>query len=201
MNRQLTERQQAILRFIREYTANHGYPPTRAEIARHFGFRVTASAQEHLRALASKGVIALVPGNARGIRLFDQDAEEGIPLVGRVAAGRPILAAEHIEARYQLPSGLFRPMPDFLLEVRGESMIEAGILDGDLLAVRKTASADEGQIVVARLGEEVTVKRLKSKGKITILEPANCTMPLIKVRHPDEFAIEGVAVGVIRRFG
>ncbi len=201
MSRQLTERQQAILRFIREYTESHGYPPTRAEIARHFGFRVAASAQDHLRALASKGAITLVPGNARGIRLLDQDAEEGIPLVGRVAAGRPILAAEHIEARYQLPAGLFRPMPDFLLKVRGESMIEAGIFDGDLLAVRKGASATEGQIVVARLGEEVTVKRLKAKGAVILLEPANRAMLPIEVQHPDEFAIEGVAVGVIRRFG
>lgn len=195
----LTLRQREILDYIRRYLEDHGYPPTRAEIAKHFGFKVAASAQEHLKALAAKGAIAIIPGNARGIRVLAED-EEGVPLVGRVAAGQPILAAEHIEGRYRLPAGLFQPTPDYLLRVRGESMREAGILDGDLLAVHAQRLAEEGQIVVARLGEEVTVKRLRRKDRRLLLEPAHPAMQPIEVTGREDFAIEGVAVGVIRRF-
>jgi repressor LexA len=198
MSNELTPRQREVLDFIRRYSAEHGYPPTRLEIARHFGFKVAASAQEHLQALAAKGAIALVPGNARGIRLLSAE-EEGVPLVGRVAAGRPILAAEHIERRYRLPPGLFRPMPDYLLRVQGESMRDAGILDGDLLAVRRRSLAEARQIVVARLGEEVTVKRLRREGGRLFLDPAHPDFRPIEVSGREDFLIEGVAVGLIRR--
>src|SRR6478735_3326118 len=173
----LTARQEQILNLIREAIENTGFPPTRAEIASELGFRSANAAEEHLQALARKGAIDIVPGASRGIRLRDMHGEHfgtkqmalphpalmqlSLPLVGRVAAGSPILAQEHIEANYSVDPSLFSAKPDYLLKVRGMSMRDAGILEGDLLAVKKTDSARNGQIVVARLGDDVTVKRLQ----------------------------------------
>ena len=192
----LTKRQAQILRLIEDYTENAGFPPTRNEICEAMGFRSPNAAEEHLRALARKGVIEMIPGASRGIRLKH---EPGVPVVGRVAAGSPILAAEHIEGRYQLDSSLFNPRADYLLKVRGSSMRDAGILDGDLLAVHRTTEFRSGQIVVARLHDEVTVKRIrKSRDKVELIaeNPAFATRTVDLKR--DTLAIEGVAVGVIR---
>ncbi len=191
----LTDRQTEILALIRRRLAASGLPPTRAEIAAELGFRSPNAAEEHLRALARKGAIELLPGASRGIRL----PEEGLPVVGRVAAGQPILAEQHIEARYQLDARLFRPRADYLLRVQGQSMREAGILDGDLLAVHRTPEAVNGQIVVARLEEEVTVKRFERRGKQVRLLPENPEFEPIEIdlrRTP--LVIEGIGVGVIR---
>src|SRR5688572_30142282 len=192
----LTPRQAEILKLIERYTEKSGYPPTRNEICQAMGFRSPNAAEEHLKALARKGVIEMIPGASRGIRLKQ---EPGVPVVGRVAAGSPILAAEHIEARYQLDPGLFTPSADYLLKVRGLSMRDAGILDGDLLAVHKTTEFRTGQIVVARLHDEVTVKRIrKNRDKVELI-PEN---PAFETRVVDlrreALEIEGVAVGVIR---
>ena len=154
----LTKRQADVLRVIRQSLSDYGYPPTRAEIAQVLGFKSANAAEEHLKALARKGAIKMVPGASRGIRLPEPD---GLPLVGRVAAGAPILATEHIEERVHLPPNFFRPEAHFLLRVKGDSMTDAGILDGDLLAVHNTPEARNGQIVVARINDEVTVKRLR----------------------------------------
>src|SRR5215210_1998961 len=154
----LTARQAQILKLIEDYTESSGFPPTRSEICAAMGFKSPNAAEEHLRALARKGAIDMIPGASRGIRLKQ---EPGVPVVGRVAAGSPILAAEHIESRYHLDSSLFNPSADYLLKVRGLSMRDAGILDGDLLAVHRTTEARSGQVIVARLGNEVTVKRFK----------------------------------------
>src|SRR5688500_5512497 len=154
----LTPRQAEILKLIERYTEKSGFPPTRNEICQAMGFKSPNAAEEHLRALARKGVIEMTPGASRGIRLTQ---EPGVPVIGRVAAGSPILAAEHIEARYHLDSSLFHPTADYLLKVKGLSMRDAGILDGDLLAVHKTSDFRSGQIVVARLSDEVTVKRIR----------------------------------------
>ena len=192
----LTARQAQILKLIEDYTENAGFPPTRSEICEAMGFRSPNAAEEHLRALARKGAIEMTPGASRGIRLKQ---EPGVPVVGRVAAGSPILAAEHIEARYQLDPSLFNPRADYLLKVRGLSMRDAGILDGDLLAVHRTNEFRSGQIVVARLHDEVTVKRIrKNRDKIELIaeNPAFATRTVDPRR--DAFAIEGVAVGVIR---
>jgi repressor LexA len=192
----LTPRQSEILAFLRQRISEDGMPPTRAEIAAAFGFRVAASAEEHLRALARKGAIELVPGSARGIRLPEAS---GLPLIGRVAAGSPILAEPNIERHVALDPGLFRPRPDYLLKVQGLSMKDAGILDGDLLAVVRTPEARHGQIVVARLDDEVTVKRFERRGRRVRLLPANPDFSPIEVdlaRQP--LTIEGVAVGVLR---
>lgn len=191
----MTKRQQQILQFIRAAMETTGAPPTRAEIARAFKFRSPNAAQAHLRALAQKGVIELVPGTSRGIQL----QARGLPLVGRVAAGQPILAQENIEAHYQLDSSLFHPRADYLLKVRGMSMRDAGILEGDLLAVHRTPKAENGQIVIARIENEVTVKRFyRRQNKIRLL-PENPEFSPIEIDlQRQDLAIEGVAVGVIR---
>lgn len=192
----LTPRQQEILDFIKSTLEVLGAPPTRAEIASAFGFASPNAAEDHLKALAKKGAIVLEPGSARGIRLVEQ---LGLPLIGSVAAGSPILAVENVQGRYALDAGLFSPKADFLLKVRGLSMIDAGIFDGDLLAVHKTTQVRDGQIVVARLDEEVTVKRLeRSGGQIRLIAENLDFEPIIVNPEEVEFAIEGIAVGLIR---
>ena len=196
----LTKRQADVLRVIRQSLSDCGYPPTRAEIAQVLGFKSANAAEEHLKALARKGAIKMVPGASRGIRLPEPD---GLPLVGRVAAGAPILATEHIEERVQLPPNFFRPEAHFLLRVNGDSMTDAGILDGDLLAVHNTPEARNGQIVVARINDEVTVKRLRRPNrrsrKLQLLPENDAYDPIeVDLRH-DDFAIEGLSVGVLRR--
>jgi len=197
MGDELTPRQAEILQLIRETVETTGSPPTRAEIARILGFRSPNAAEGHLRALAKKGAIELVPGASRGIRLC---GGEGLPLVGRVAAGNPILAEENIENRYRLDPGLFSPRADYLLRVKGMSMKDIGILDGDLLAVHRTGEARDGQIVVARIEDEVTVKRLQQKGRNRVLLlPENPDFEPIEVNPTrQELVIEGIGVGVIR---
>ena len=170
----LTPRQTQILRLIQRFISETGMPPTRAEIARELGFRSANAAEEHLRALARKGVIALVPGTSRGIQLKDTMREQmGLPLIGRVAAGKPIFAEENFEARLQIDPGLFQPRPHYLLKVTGMSMKDAGILDGDLVAVHRTSEVRSRQIVVARLENEVTVKRYRQEGSVVWLMPEN----------------------------
>jgi repressor LexA len=192
----LTPRQAEILQIIRDTIAETGFPPTRAEIARMLDFASPNAAEEHLRALERKGMIEILDGTARGLRLKEA---AGLPLVGRVAAGSPILAEEHIVGRYAVDPHLFRPRADYLLKVRGMSMRDAGILDGDILAVHKTEDARSGQIVVARLHDEVTVKRLRRRGGTVELLPENPEFkPIVVDTREDLFAIEGVAVGVIR---
>lgn len=192
----LTPRQQEILDFIRNTVEVLGAPPTRAEIATAFGFASPNAAEDHLKALAKKGAINLEPGSARGIRLVEQ---LGLPLIGSVAAGSPILAVENVQGRYAFDAGMFSPRADFLLKVRGLSMMDAGILDGDLIAVHKTDQARDGQIVVARLDEEVTVKRLERRGNSVRLIAENPDFePIVVNPGQVEFAIEGIAVGLIR---
>ena len=192
----LTPRQQEILDFIKNTVEVLGAPPTRAEIASAFGFASPNAAEDHLKALAKKGAINLEPGSARGIRLVEQ---LGLPLIGNVAAGSPILAVENVQGRYAFDAGMFSPRADFLLKVRGLSMMDAGILDGDLIAVHKTDQARDGQIVVARLDEEVTVKRLERRGNSVRLIAENPDFEPIVVNPGEvEFAIEGIAVGLIR---
>ena len=192
----LTPRQQEILDFIRNTLEVLGAPPTRAEIANAFGFASHNAAEEHLKALAKKGVIVLEPGSARGIRLVEQ---LGLPLIGSVAAGSPILAVENVQARYALDAALFSPRADFLLLVRGLSMINAGIFDGDLLAVHRCAEARNGQIVVARLDEDVTVKRFRQHGPVIELIAENPDFePIIVDTRKQQIEIEGIAVGLIR---
>jgi repressor LexA len=197
----LTPRQTQILRLIQDTISSTGMPPTRKEIARELGFRSPNAAEDHLRALARKGVISLLPGASRGIRLRDTMREQlGLPLIGRVAAGRPILAEEHIEARLQIDPDVFQPRPHYLLKVVGMSMKDAGILDGDLVAVHRTPEVRNRQIVVARLENEVTVKRYRQEGHIAWLLPENPDFEPIRVDLKEEqFLIEGVVVGVIRR--
>jgi repressor LexA len=200
---QLTLRQRQILDLIRNHLRDTGFPPTRAEIARALGFRSANAAEEHLRAMERRGVIELQPGVSRGIRLLEA-AEDLLllPVVGRVAAGSPILAEEHIEDRYRLDPDLFRPRAHYLLRVKGESMRDAGILDGDLLAVHRTPEASNGQIVVARLGDEVTVKRLRRDGRWRhrlMLLPENPDFEPIEVDLREQaLVIEGLGVGVLR---
>ena len=205
----LTARQEQILNLIKEAIENTGFPPTRAEIAQELGFKSANAAEEHLQALARKGAIEISPGTSRGIRLIGASVEAmpvvpaalmmSLPLVGRVAAGSPILAQEHVEATYSVDPAMFSAKPDFLLKVRGESMRDAGIMDGDLLAVKKIESAKNGQIVVARLGQEVTVKRYKKTGDLIELFPENPDFKVIRVNpSEDEFALEGLAVGLMR---
>ncbi|MGD8176495.1 transcriptional repressor LexA [Marinimicrobium sp. ARAG 43.8] len=196
----LTPRQEKVLQLIRSYTEETGYPPTRAEIARILGYKSANAAEEHIKALARKGAIEVIPGASRGIRLVEP--QQGLPLIGRVAAGSPILAQEHIEDHCQLPHNFFTPHADYLLRVHGMSMKDAGILDGDLLAVHRTQQVRNGQIVVARIGEEVTVKRFKRIGNRAQVElwPENPEFNVIEVDLRDqEFTIEGLSVGVIRR--
>ena len=198
--RELTPRQSQILDMIQEFIAETGMPPTRAEIARELGFRSANAAEEHLRALQRKGVLDLVPGASRGIQLKDSLREQmGLPLVGRVAAGNPILAQEHIEAHYRLDPALFNPKPHYLLRVDGMSMKDAGILDGDLVAVHRTPEVRSRQIVVARLEDEVTVKRYRQEGSRVWLLPENEEFEPIQVDLAEQaLVIEGVVVGVIR---
>jgi repressor LexA len=201
--RPLTARQTEVLELIKTTMSETGMPPTRAEIARQLGFRSANAAEEHLKALARKGVIEILPGTSRGIKLnipLDNDAqEEGLPLIGRVAAGEPILAQEHVESHYKVDPALFQPHADFLLRVNGMSMKDIGILDGDLLAVHRTTDVHNGQVVVARVDEDVTVKRLEKRGREVLLHAENDEFAPIKVDLATEhFAIEGIAVGVIR---
>ena len=192
----LTTRQQEILDFIKNTVEVLGAPPTRAEIATAFGFASANAAEDHLKALAKKGAINLEPGSARGIRLVEQ---LGLPLIGSVAAGSPILAVENVQARYALDAALFSPRADFLLRVRGLSMINAGIFDGDLLAVHRCAEARNGQIVVARLDEDVTVKRFRQHGPVIELIAENPDFePIIVDTREQQIEIEGIAVGLIR---
>lgn len=206
----LTPRQQEILAFISDSARQTGSPPTRAEIASAFGFRSANAAEEHLRALVRKGAIAMAPGRSRGIRVLSVAAEvapgggkagRSLPLIGQVAAGSPILALENVESELTLDAGVFHPRADYLLRVRGDSMIGVGIMDGDLLAVHRSATAQSGQIVVARLGEEVTVKRLQRQGERVQLCAENPAYQPIEVNPTrDDFALEGLAVGVLRRW-
>ena len=194
----LTPRQQEILDFIIETLEETGMPPTRADICDAFGFRSPTAAEDHLKALANKGVIELLPGQARGIQVL-VGFEQGIPLVGRVAAGAPILAEEHVEEYFDLDPAFFQPQADYLLRVRGHSMRDGGILNGDLLAVHRVSTASSGQIVVARLENDVTVKRFRRRGNRVTLEAQNPDFAPIEVDLRDEdFAIEGLGVGVIR---
>jgi repressor LexA len=213
----LTARQQQVLDLIQTAIAHTGAPPTRAEIAAELGFKSANAAEEHLQALARKGVIELVSGTSRGIRLCGEAvrsinalrgtqfslpiaglAQLTLPLIGRVAAGAPILAQEHVDQTYCVESSLFAHKPDYLLKVRGMSMRDAGIMDGDLLAVQATHEARNGQIIVARLGDEVTVKRLRRTAQGVELLPENPDYPVIHVSPGEPFAIEGLAVGLIR---
>ncbi len=201
----LTDRQSEILRLVRELTEVSGYPPTRAEIAERMGFRSVNAAEQHLRALEKKGAIEISSGASRGIRVRDtrSSARHGrlleLPVIGRVAAGSPILAEEHLQGRYQVDPNLFTPRADYLLRVRGMSMRDAGILEGDLLAVHRTPEARTGQIVVARLADEVTVKRLRRRGHAVQLMPENPEFEPIEVDlRRETLSIEGIAVGVIR---
>jgi repressor LexA len=213
----LTARQQQILELIRSAIARTGSPPTRAEIATELGFKSANAAEEHLQALARKGVIELVSGTSRGIRLRREDLQSinagrprqfalplpglsklMLPLIGRVAAGAPILAQEHVEHTYQLERSLFQRTPDYLLKVRGMSMRDVGILDGDLLAVQSAKEAKNGQIVVARLGDNVTVKRFERRDDRIELHAENTGFQTIVVEPGDPFEIEGLAVGLIR---
>jgi repressor LexA len=202
---ELTDRQSEILKLVRELTEVSGYPPTRAEIAERMGFRSVNAAEQHLRALEKKGAIEISSGSSRGIRVLDTKpgGRAGrlmeLPVVGRVAAGSPILAEEHLQGSYQVDPNMFTPRADYLLKVRGLSMRDAGILEGDLLAVHRTAEARTGQIVVARLADEVTVKRLRRKGNAIQLLPENPDFEPIEVDGRSEsLTIEGIAVGVIR---
>lgn len=202
----LTPRQAEILDFIRRHIVEQGMPPTRAEIVAAFGFRSLTAAEDHLRALARKQAIELLPGASRGIRVLDvsepANDEEGLPLIGRVAAGSPILAQESIESYYKLDRNLFHPQPDFLLRVQGWSMRDAGILPGDLLAVQRVQVAQNGEIVVARLGEDVTVKRFERKGDVVRLLPANPDFAPIRIDlSRQDLVIEGRAVGLLRTGG
>ncbi|MFN7783663.1 MAG: transcriptional repressor LexA [Lysobacterales bacterium] len=196
----LTDRQQAILDFLSTRLAQDGSPPSLAEIAEAFGFKQARSAQDHLRALEAKGLIELKPGKARGIRLLMPTPEAGLPLVGRVAAGRPILADAHIERHVAVDPGLFRPRAHFLLRVQGDSMVDAAILDGDLIAVHRTPEARDGQIVVARIEDEITVKRLRQReGRLQLLSENPAYAPIeVDASSGDSFAIEGLFVGVLR---
>jgi repressor LexA len=212
----LTARQEQILNLIKNAIENTGFPPTRAEIAAELGFRSANAAEEHLQALARKGAIEISPGTSRGIRLREGSGagihlgsqmalphpalmQLTLPLVGRVAAGSPILAQEHIEKNYHVDPALFASRPDYLLKVRGMSMRDAGILDGDILAVKKADQARNGQIVVARLGDDVTVKRYQKTGSSIALLPENPDFePIIVAPGTDDFALEGLAVGLLR---
>ena len=199
--RPLTARQAEILALIQDFMERSGFPPTRAEIAAQLGFRSANAAEEHLRALERKGILDILPGASRGIQL-KQAGLPGLPLIGRVAAGSPILAEENIKSRHKVDPTLFSPKADYLLKVKGDSMINIGIMDGDLLAVHKTTEARSGQVVVARIDNEVTVKRLKRRGNAIELLPENDSLSAILVDPAvNDFAIEGLAVGVIRASG
>ncbi|PHM61889.1 transcriptional repressor LexA [Xenorhabdus ishibashii] len=197
----LTARQQQVYDLVRDHISQTGMPPTRAEIAARLGFRSPNAAEEHLKALARKGVIEIISGASRGIRLLleEQDAGAGLPLIGRVAAGEPLLAQEHIESHYKVDPELFKPSADFLLRVSGMSMKDIGIMDGDLLAVHKTQDVHNGQVIVARIEDEVTVKRFRQTGnKIELIAENPEFKPIVVDLSEQNFTIEGLAVGVIR---
>lgn len=199
----LTARQQEVYDFLKHHLETTGMPPTRAEISKELGFRSPNAAEEHLKALAKKGVIEIVSGTSRGIRLLLEDngqEESGLPLIGRVAAGEPILAEQHIEGTYHVDPTMFKPQADFLLKVYGQSMKDIGILDGDLLAVHSTKDVRNGQVVVARIEDEVTVKRLERKGSTVYLHAENEKFApiVVDLTQPTQFEIEGIAVGIIR---
>jgi repressor LexA len=195
----LTPRQAQVLDLIRQHISDTGYPPTRADIAERLGFRSPNAAEEHLKALARKGAIEMIPGTSRGIRLPEPP---GLPIVGRVAAGNPILAEQNIEDHVDIPAGFFRPRADFLLRVRGDSMRGIGILDGDLLAVHRTPEAANGQVVVARVDDEVTVKRFqrtRARQRVLLLPENDDFSPIEVDLTRQDFHIEGLSVGVIRQ--
>jgi repressor LexA len=195
----LTARQQEVLDLIKRAIVKTGFPPTRAEIAEQLGFRSPNAAEEHLKALARKGAIEMMPGASRGIRIVEEQ-NLGLPIIGRVAAGEPILAQEHIEDHCQIPANWFKPNADFLLEVHGESMINIGIMDGDLIAVHKTEVARNGKIVVDRVEDDVTVKRYqKNRNKVTLFAENDDFDPIEVNLKDTNFSIEGLYVGVIRR--
>ncbi|WP_193015486.1 transcriptional repressor LexA [Proteus sp. FME41] len=195
----LTARQQQVYDLVRDHISQTGMPPTRAEIAAQLGFRSPNAAEEHLKALARKGVIEIISGASRGIRLLMEEEPEGLPLIGRVAAGEPLLAQEHIESHYQVDPMLFKPSADFLLRVNGMSMKDIGIMDGDLLAVHKTQDVHNGQVIVARIEDEVTVKRFKKSGNKIELHAENPEFsPIIVDLREQSFTVEGLAVGIIR---
>ncbi|CAM3072274.1 MULTISPECIES: transcriptional repressor LexA [Pseudoalteromonas] len=199
--RPLTNRQAQILELIKVFIKDTGMPPTRAEIAQTLGFKSANAAEEHLKALAKKGAIKMKPGASRGIQLIEEEEPEqlGLPLIGRVAAGSPILAQEHVESHCKIDPLMFKPAADFLLRVNGMSMKDIGIMDGDLLAVHRTQTAENGQVVVARVDEDVTVKRLEKAGRKVLLHAENDDFESIEVDLENEsFNIEGLAVGVIR---
>jgi len=201
--RPLTARQQEVLDLLKRHLETTGMPPTRAEISRELGFKSPNAAEEHLKALSRKGAIEIIPGASRGIRILDNSANEefdGLSLVRRVAAGEPILAEQHIEATYRVDADMFKPQADFLLKVYGQSMKDIGILDGDLLAVHSTKDVRNGQIVVARIEDEVTVKRLEKKGSIIYLHAENEEFDpiVVNLEEQENFEIEGIAVGIIR---
>lgn len=196
----LTPRQQEILQLIRDFISDTGMPPTRAEISEKLGFRSANAAEDHLRALARKGAIEMIPGSSRGIRL-PEAANEGLPVVGKVAAGAPLLAIENIDTHVPIQGDFFAPPADYLLRVEGESMKDIGIMDGDLLAVQKIQTARNGEVIVARVDDEVTVKRFerKSSSQIILHSENQDFMPIEVDLRMQQFAIEGKAVGVIRR--
>lgn len=197
----LTPRQQQVLQLIKDYMEDTGYPPTRADIANELGFRSANAAEEHLRALARKGYIEIVPGASRGIRLPETN-NPGIPIVGRVAAGNPILAQENIEDYCQLKPEFFSPPADYFLRVHGDSMVDIGIHDGDLLAVHRTEQARNGQIIVARINDEVTVKRFKrhtSSVHVQLIAENPDYEPIEVNLKDDNFSIEGLSVGILRQ--
>ncbi|OOF35834.1 transcriptional repressor LexA [Rodentibacter heidelbergensis] len=199
----LTNRQQEVLDLLKRHLETTGMPPTRAEISRELGFKSPNAAEEHLKALARKGAIEIISGASRGIRILDEssnDEQEGLPLIGRVAAGEPILAEQHIEGTYRVDADMFKPQADFLLKVYGQSMKDIGILDGDLLAVHSTKDVRNGQVVVARIEDEVTVKRFERKGSVIYLHAENEEYQPIVVNLEEQpyFEIEGIAVGIIR---
>lgn len=199
-NAALTPRQQQILDLIKQHIDDTGYPPTRAEIATELGFKSPNAAEEHLRALARKGVIEMISGTSRGIRLLEEELP-GLPLIGRVAAGEPILAIENVEDYLEVAANMFYPQADYLLRVHGMSMKNVGIMDGDLLAVHKANTAENGQIVVARIEDEVTVKRLKKtrkRNEILLLPENEELEPILVDLKEQDFSIEGLGVGVIR---
>lgn len=201
----LTKRQAEIFAFLRNWIEDRGFPPTRAEIAEALGFRSPNAAEDHLKALARKGYIEMISGTSRGIRLIDHDqevaaSESELPIIGRVAAGAPILAEQNIESSCPVRPEFFHPRADYLLQVQGMSMKDIGIMDGDLLAVHMCREARNGQVVVARLDDEVTVKRYKKEGHTVWLLPENSDFAPIEVDlRQQELVIEGLSVGVIRR--
>ena len=195
----LTARQSEVLDFIRSYIEEIGYPPTRADIAKELGFKSANASEEHLKALARKGAIEMIPGTSRGIKLPDSN---GLPIIGRVAAGNPILAEEHIEDYCEIPASFFRPRADYLLTVQGDSMMEGGILDGDLLAVHKTRDVNNNDIVVARIDDEVTVKRYergRRKWHVTLLPENKDYSPIVVDIRDRSFTFEGIGVGLLRQ--